>query len=451
MTSASNTRSIARFVATLRDRELPPEVSDTARLCLADWLGVALGALQEPAARVVQATGAQWHTSGRATVLLGGSGAAPIAALCNGTLAHCLDFDDTYVNGITHVSAPVWAAALAVGEEIGADEQSMLAAFVAGFETAARAGYGLGELVTARGWHGTGVFGRIGAAAAAAALLRLDEDRCVHALGAAATQASGLTASFGTMAKPFHAGKAALDGILAAQLAANGFRAAETLLDPQGGLDNALVQDASSRIRPADFSGWEILQNSFKPYAACHLTHPAIDAARKILQAHPEAAQAKSVRAQVGALAKQVTGAKSGAPTTGLEGKFDLKHCVALALHGHTLSAADFREPLRLDPAVAATAARVEVDADPEYGFASARLRVELPDGESAAAEVPVAKGHPGNPIRWSDLREKFFGLVDERAHAPAEALFTRLREFGRSAKPDLLHHAADVARRAMA
>jgi 2-methylcitrate dehydratase PrpD len=181
------------------------------------------------------------------------------------------------------------------------------------------------------------------------------------------------------------------------------------------------------------------------------LTHPAIDAAKQIAQAHPDAARARSIRALVGALAKQVTGAKSGAPATGLEGKFDLKYCVALALHGHTLSAVDFREPLRLDPAVAATAARVEVDADADFGFASARLQAELADGQSLASEVPIAKGHPGNPIGWSDMREKFLGLVDERLQAPAEALFTRLREFGRGAKPDVLHRAADIGRQASA
>ena len=158
----------------------------------------------------------------------------------------------------------------------------MLAAFVAGFETASRVGYGLGEAVTARGWHSTGVFGRLGAAAASAVLLKLDVERTLHALGAAATQTSGLTASFGTMAKPFHAGKAAMDGVLSAQLAAGGFRAATGLLESAGGLDSALVQDHSVRIKPADFSGWEILNNSFKPYAACHLTHPAVDAGRAL-------------------------------------------------------------------------------------------------------------------------------------------------------------------------
>jgi 2-methylcitrate dehydratase PrpD len=447
----TNTRTIAAFIAGIRQRELPPEVLDAARLCLADWVGVALGAADEPAARVVHETARQWHSAGRATVLLGGSAAAPVAALCNATLAHCLDFDDTYVKGITHISAPVWAATLAVGEDIGASEQQMLAAFIAGFETAARAGYGLGELVTARGWHGTGVFGRIGAAAAACVLLRLDTEAAVNALGAAATQASGLTASFGTMAKPFHAGKAAMDGVIAAQLAAKGFRAAEGLLDSGAGLDNALIQDRAGTIRPADFSGWEILNNSFKPYAACHLTHPAIDAAKEVRAAHPEASRARAIRVDVGALAKQVTGEKSGAPATPLEGKFDLKYCVALALHGHTLSAADFREPMRLDPAVAETAARIEVNADARYGFASARLQADLGNGTPIAAEIETAKGHPANPIQWSDMRDKFAGLTDFADREVRDDLFARLQGFGTAAKPDVLHRAADLVRAAAA
>lgn len=426
----SNTRRIAGFVASMRTRELPPDVLEAARLCLADWLGVALGALDEPAARVVRETAAEWRSDGDATILLGGSAAAPVAALCNGTLAHCLDFDDTYVKGVTHISAPVWAATLAVGEAVGASEARLLAAYVAGFETAARAGYGLGELVTARGWHGTGVFGRIGAAAAACVLLDLDDDACVHALGAAATQASGLTASFGTMAKPFHAGKAAMDGVVAAQLAARGFRAAEGLLDPASGLDRALIQDGTAHIAPADFSGWEILNNSFKPYAACHLTHPAIDAAKR-LRSETRLAAVRSIRAEVGALAKQVTGDKGGAPATTLEGKFDLKYCVALALHGHTLSAADFREPMRLDPEVAATAAKVEVVADARYGFASARLAIDDGSGRSLAAEIPVAKGHPGNPMAWDDMRDKFCGLLDEADAGLRDELYASLRAFG--------------------
>jgi 2-methylcitrate dehydratase PrpD len=321
----------------------------------------------------------------------------------------------------------------------------MLRAYVAGFETAARAGYGMGEFVTARGWHGTGVFGRIGSAAAAAVLLDLDADAAVHALGTAATQASGLTASFGTMAKPFHAGKAAMDGIIAAQLAAKGFRAAEHLLDVGAGLDTALVQDGTARLHPADFPGWEIMNNSFKPYAACHLTHPAIDAAKR-LRTEITPNEIRSIRADVGALAKQVTGEKSGAPTTPLEGKFDLKYCVALALHGGALSAADFREPMQLDPKVAATAAKVEVNAQARYGFASARLVVHDDSNRTLEAEIAEAKGHPGNPITWDDMKQKFDGLVDYANRDARETLFAALTGFGAAKGSRLLQQAASLA-----
>jgi len=432
-----NGSAIAAYIAAARERPLPAEIADRARLCLADWLGVAIGAGEEEAGRIVREVAAGWRSAGRATVLFGGNAAghaaAPIAALANGTLAHCLDFDDTYVRAVTHTSAPVWAATLALGEEVGASEEVLLAAFVTGFEVASRIGDGLGEAVTARGWHGTGVFGRLGAAAAAAVLLRLDAGQALNALGAAATQTGGLTASFGTMAKPFHAGRAAMDGVVAAQLAAAGFTAATGLFEPGGGLDNALVQDRGAVLAPVEFAGWNILDNSFKPYAACHLTHPAIDAARALRIDVGEIGAITAIRAEVGALAGQITGNKNGAPDTPLEGKFDLKYCIALALHGHDASAADFREPWRPDPAVCTTARKVTVAVSPEMGFASARLTIEFADGRRRSETVPVAKGHPGNPMGWDDMRAKFDALVRPRLGDGAGALFGLAREFGRA------------------
>lgn len=439
MNATSNTQRIAEYIASARERAIPDEVADAGRLCLADWVSVALGALDEPAAKIVYSTTQEWRSSGHATLLQGGTASAAIAALCNGTLAHCLDFDDTYVKGITHTSAPVWAAVCALGEEVGATEEEMLRAFVTGFEVSARAGMGLGEAVTARGWHGTGIFGRLGAAAGAAVLLKLDAECARHALGVAATQTSGLTASFGTMSKPFHAGKAAMDGILAAQLAAKGFRAAENLLDPGAGLDNAVVQDKSVRITPADFSGWEILQNSFKPYAACHLTHPAVDAARAARELALDVAQAQAITAEVGELAKQITGKKNGAPEFSLEGKFDLKYCVALALHGYPLSNADFQDGKRPDAAVLETASRVKVEARPDLTFMSARLSARLPGGRLLTTAIPVAKGHPGNPMSWADMWQKFRGLTEERLGDRCEPVFRELKTFGHSAPVSLL------------
>jgi len=427
----TNGPAIAAYIAAARERALPPEVADMARLCLADWLGVAIGAAEEPAGRIVRELAAGWRSHGRSRILFGGTAAPPFAALANGTLAHCLDFDDTYVRAITHTSAPVWAATLALGEEMGVDESAMLSAFVTGFETAARIGDGLGEPVSTRGWHGTGVFGRLGAAAAASVLLRLDSEHALHALGAAATQTSGLVASFGTMAKPFHAGKAAMDGVVAAQLVAAGFAAATGLFEPGGGLDTALVQDRSVTFAPLELDGWRILQNSFKPYAACHLTHPAVDAARALAPLARARGGVASAQAEIGALAERITGGKSGAPATPLEGKFDLKYCIALGLHDRAVSAADFREPWHPDPGICAIARDVESAVSPEMGFASARLTVDFVDGSREAVHVPVAKGHPQNPMSWDDMHAKFDALVSPRLGERSDALFALVRDFG--------------------
>jgi 2-methylcitrate dehydratase PrpD len=234
------------------------------------------------------------------------------------------------------------------------------------------------------------------------------------------------------MAKPFHAGKAAMDGVVSAQFAASGFEAATGLFEPGGGLDNALVQDRSITLAPVDFAGWRILDNSFKPYAACHLTHPAVDAARALAPGANALAALKSARVEVGALANQITGGRSGSPATPLDGKFDLKYCIALGLAGHDLSAADFREPWMPDPAVCDAAQKVEVEVSTEMAFASSRLSLEFADGRTEAKHVPVAKGHPGNPMNWADMEAKFTALTSPCLGPRSDALFGLAREFSR-------------------
>ncbi len=435
MNAGPNATALSEFIAGSQMRKLPAEIANAAKLCLADWVSVALGAAVEPAGKIVREVVGDWRSDGPAALLLGGRAAAPMAALVNGTLAHCLDFDDTYVDSITHTSAPVWAATLALGAETGASETALLSAFVTGFEVVARVGHGLGQAITSRGWHGTGVFGRIGAAAAGAAVLGLDAERAIHAIALGATQAGGLVGSFGTMAKPFHAGKAAMDGVLAAQLAAAGFTGAPGLFEPGGGLDNALIQDGKAGLAPVEFSEWRILRNSFKPYAACHLIHPAIDAARALWAEGGTPAPHERIAAEVSALAKQVTGETNGHPAGALAGKFDLRYCVALALHGHDLSAANFREPWHVEPDIARMAEQVSVTATTEMGFASAAVRVGR-----KREYVPVAKGHPGNPMGWDDMRFKFDGLVGDHLGNRAAILFSALRDFSNGGSLSVIH-----------
>ena len=157
------------------------------------------------------------------------------AALCNGTAAHALDFDDTNFTMLGHPSAPVLAAGLAAGELALADGPALLHAFLLGFEVETTLAEVINPAHYERGWHATCTLGTLGAAAAAARLLGLDADGIRTALAVAASQSSGLKENFGTMTKPFHAGHAARSGVVAALLAREGWTAAEQALEgPQG-------------------------------------------------------------------------------------------------------------------------------------------------------------------------------------------------------------------------
>jgi 2-methylcitrate dehydratase PrpD len=419
---------VAAFVEGAPRRNHPAEVVDAAKKCLADWLGVALGACDEPAACAVRASIALMG-QGDALVLSGGRAPALAAALVNGTMAHCLDYDDTHVDCLAHLSAPTWAATLAAAEGRATSGREALAAFVAGFETgAALGGQGRGERITERGLHSTAVFGRLAAAAAASATLRLPQAQVRNAIGVAATQAGGLTASFGTMAKPFHAGKAAMDGVLSAQLAAGGFEAAQDLLDRPQAFAGVLYQGGDMVIG-ADALGevWQITENTFKPYASCLMTHAAIDAARKVAAevAAPGLAEAT---VDVHPLGLQVAGKTD--VTSDLEGKFSLLYCVALALAGHPAAPADFSAARRGDATVRALMQRIAIRPNERLEKTAASIRARRTDGREIVADVPLALGNPANPMTWDALESKFMALVEPRLNGRAAELFGMVRAF---------------------
>jgi 2-methylcitrate dehydratase PrpD len=429
MNTTPNADSIARFVVEHRHREYPAEVLDAARQCLVDWFGVCLGALTEPPAVAVHRMVSAWRSQGRARMLAGGRAAPVPAALVNGTLAHCLDYDDTHIESILHGSGPTWAATLAAGAERNASERELLSAFITGFEVGTRVGNGgIGVRLNHSGWHTTCVLGRYSSAAAASALLGLDASQVKHALGIAATQVGGLTASVGTMSKPFHAGKTASDGVLAAELAAQGFEAAADLLDSERGLMQTLFQDPSVTVRVAEFGNdWEITRNSFKPYAACQLTHASIDCALKLGESI-HGAEVTRIRAYVNPLAIKMAGHINAA--TANEGKFSLAYTIALGLSGHRARLEDFMAGRLSDRRLQALAARVETMASDAIDRTGARVEVTLADGRTLSEETQLAFGSVGHPMRWPDLEAKFLSLAEPVIGSRARALFEVLRDF---------------------
>src|SRR5580765_3355288 len=286
----NTTSMLAEFVIKSRLEDCPEAALDGARRAILDCLGVMLAGSIEPAARILQQVARAEGGAPVATVVGTGRRTGAVwAALCNGTAAHALDFDDTNFALMGHPSAPVLAAALAAGELALADGRAVLHAFLVGFEVETTLAEVINPAHYAHGWHATCTLGTLGAAAAAARLLGLDGGQTRHALAVAASQSSGLKENFGTMTKPFHAGHAARSGVLAALMAREGWTASEQALEgPQGffavlGAGDLRLEHLATLGRP-----WKILTTgvAVKPYPSCACTHSIIDGARELRERH---------------------------------------------------------------------------------------------------------------------------------------------------------------------
>lgn len=421
----------ADFIATAETRSYAPEVVDMAKRCLVDWMGVAVGAVEQPVSRAVRDAATEWGAEGRARMLCGPKTAPALAALVNATMGHALDFDDTRGHAPSHLSSPTWSAVLALAEAQAADEAKALSAFITGYEIAAVLGDGgIGNQMQAAGFHPTPVFSRLSAAAAAAVLLGLHRDQCLHALGAAATSAGGMTASFGTMGKPFHSGNGAMEGVLAAELAAKGFTAAAQIFDAEGGFADTLVQQDGSVLGNAPLTAGESLfDNSFKPYACGKLIHGHIDAARE-LRPQIDSREIAHIRCRVAAISRKLVAHPM--PTEPLQGKFSIAFCVAITLLGFPAQLADFSAERLEDPRVQALMPLVSLELDPEIGRYGANMEITLQDGSVLETTVPISRGNPENPLDWDDLEAKFEALVEPVLGEDSEFLFETLRNFDR-------------------
>jgi 2-methylcitrate dehydratase PrpD len=415
-TNTTRGEQLVNYIAGTTRRSYPPEVTEAALQALVDHLACAVGAWNDAPAKPVRSVVERWNAPGNARIYMGGRTTAALAALANGTMAHAMDYDDTHAGGAGHPSGPCWSAALALAQEHGASEADTLAAFITGFDVMAKLGGGwvpgVGRNLQRRGWHPTSIFGRVGAAAVGCVIMKLDEGRIAHALGVAATTAAGLVGSFGTHGKPFHSGKAAMDGILSAELAAHGFVAATHLYELEKGLLDVLIQDRKVEVPALDDFGtkWELLENQFKPFASCRATHSSIEAARSL--AHQIRGR-RIVKVHARVHPNAIVTAGKTAPRTPLEGKFSVPFCIALGLTGYRLVASDFNAKAFNDPAVADLVPRIALEAVQDQPAHKAFLEVTLEDGERLHGETQCVIGHPDNPLSWDHLREKFDGLVE--------------------------------------
>jgi 2-methylcitrate dehydratase PrpD len=272
------TRVLAGRASALGYDGLPAPVRELARQCILDYLGVAVAGARDPLVLILLDEITEAGGSPQA-VVIGHSARLPAlsAALVNGAAAHALDYDDVNMAMPGHPSVAILPGLLALAELKGSAGSEVITAFVAGYETACRIGAALQPGHYNLGFHSTSTVGSFGAAAACARLLGLDAETTAMALGIAGTQAAGLKSQFGTMCKPFHAGKAAQNGLLAARLAARGFSSRTDIVECVQGFALThgpdFVPAAALAAPEADF---HVLATLFKYYAAWYFTHAAL-------------------------------------------------------------------------------------------------------------------------------------------------------------------------------
>jgi 2-methylcitrate dehydratase PrpD len=423
---------------------LPPEAHELSRQCILDYLGVAIAGAREELARLlldelIEAGGApQASVVGHQTRL-----PALSAALANGAAGHALDYDDVNMAMPGHPSVAILPGLLALAELKRSSGREVITAFVAGYETACRIGTAMQPGHYNLGFHSTGTIGAFGAAAACARLLGLDADATARALGIAGTQAAGLKSQFGTMCKPFHAGKAAQNGLLAAQLAARGFSSRTDIVECIQGFASTHGPDFSPEAALATpEGGLHLLANLFKYHAACYLTHAPIECSRRLRKEHRlKTEEIVGITLRLDASCERVCNIP--APVDGLQSKFSLRQTIAMALAGvDTASLGTYSAENALDPSLVGLRERVEIEWQDSWPQTLSELEIRLTDGRRLTARHDA--GIPAADIadQGQRLAAKFDALVEPVLGAP------RTRELRESiAGLDGLSDVADLAR----
>ncbi|HEY2254943.1 MAG TPA: MmgE/PrpD family protein [Variovorax sp.] len=444
------TRDLARFVADLKRDDLPPAALPFIHTGFTDTFGTLVAGRDGDEARLLlQALRPRGDESrlfvdrGRAT--------APEAAWLNATAAHALDYDDAAQRG--HISVVVVPALLAEAEALGADGARMVTGYAVGYETWAELMRREPDHFHNHSWHPTGVLGPLAVAAACASLRGLDAARTVHALAIAASQSAGLIANFGTMTKPYHAGRAANAGVMAARLAQQGFTGAVDAIEHPKGLMHGISPTGRVDVESASEAGrvWKLPIGgvNIKKYPTCFASHRALDGMLAILQTEP-IAPADVAGVHVTISRRNRSTLRYAQPTTVLEAKFSMQFAMAAALLARGCGLMQLREDFVQRPEVQALMRRVEVlpedreDATRPGEAPEDVVRIETTDGRSFSRSVDYVRGGPERPLAAGELFAKFEGcLAAGGLEADPKPLFDALMALDRLPRIDDLYSLA--------
>jgi len=407
------TQILAKFVATHPSRGWNEAVDHEAHRTFMNWVGCAVGAARHESAEAALAAVKMLQPAPQSSVLGRGDKVdMASAALVNGITSHTFDFDDTHLKTIIHPAGPVASALLALAEVTGGSGRELVDALVLGIDVSCRIGNCIYPEHYDRGWHITGSTGPLGAAAACARLLKLDEKRTAMALGIAASQPIGMREQFGTMTKPFHPGAAARAGLTSALLAKNGFTASPKAIEAPRGY----AQVVSPKCDWSEITGelgqrFEISFNTYKPFACGIVIHPTIDAAAQLRARGVKPEDVERVELRVHPLVLELTGKKE--PQDGLQGKFSVYHGFAAGLVFGRAGEGEYDDAIVRRDDVVELRRKVVATPDEKVREEAADVTVLLRDGRKEHVFVEHAIGSLERPMTDKDLEGKFHSLAD--------------------------------------
>jgi 2-methylcitrate dehydratase PrpD len=400
------TESLARFVVATRWEDIPTPVRHQAKRSLLNFFAVALAGCRSGPVEMALASLAEF-SGGRQATLVGRSERidALSAAFLNAAGANVHDFCDTHLRTVIHPTAPVAPAVLALAELRKLSGPGLLLAFILGNEVQARIGLAISPSHYNRGWHITSTLGVFGAAAGCGKLVKLDAQKMVWALGAAATQSSGLCECLGTPAKSLSVGNAARNGLWAALLAEKGFDGPPEPLAGEQGFYHALAETPDLSVVTEGFGEiWEIMATSYKPYPCGFVIHPVLDCVLDWRRDHPTAEVTRVV-----VRGNPLLGLRTDRPdvSTGRESQVSVQHAVAAALVTGKAGLDQFTDACVRNPRVLALRGKVAVERDDAFSTISAAVDITTADGITHKLAQPAARGSDVNPLSDADLEEK--------------------------------------------
>lgn len=423
MNQNSPTQRLASFAANLRYCDIPPTVIDHMKLCLLDTIGCGLFGSTLPWGKILAKFAKDLGGRRESTLLgMGYKVSAPNAALANGTMIHGFELDDIHRLSIIHPGSVTLPAALAIGEtRKKCTGKEFLTAMVSGYEVGLRVGMCVGASHLHRGYHPTGTHGTFAAAAAAGKLLGLDEEKMVHALGIAGTQAAGLMAAqYAAMVKRMHAGRASQSGVYGALLAKRGLTGITDILEADyGGYCNVMGETRDlDRMTKGLGQDYEVLNVGFKAFSCCGSNFTSLEALSRIMKDHGlQASEIQKITIRSTTVTKLHVG-WDYKPEGMTAAQMNLPYCLSvMAIEGETFVDQFTEEKIR-DPKVLEYIKRIEVIPDPELDrlgqdYRHAILcRVETMDGKSFEGKVEFAKGGPNNSITREEVEKKFWKLA---------------------------------------